>query len=48
LIGLPCQNIQTHHNQPSGGWDLAELAGGWKGGYVLLARLQGANGGGKS
>jgi hypothetical protein len=35
LISAPGRNIQTYHNQPSGGWALAELAGGWKGGSVL-------------
>ncbi len=34
-IGPPSQHIQTYHNQPSGGWALAELAGGWKGGSIL-------------
>jgi hypothetical protein len=34
-IGMPHQIIQTYYNQPSGGWALAELAGGWKGGSVL-------------
>ncbi len=29
LIGPPGQNIQAYHNQPSGGWALAELAGRW-------------------
>ncbi len=35
LIGPPHQIIQTYNNQPLGGWALAELAGGWKGGSVL-------------
>ncbi len=35
LISVPGQNIQTNHNQPSGGWALAKLAGGWKGGSIL-------------
>ncbi len=35
LIGLPHQIIQTYNNQPSGGWALAESAGGWKGGSNL-------------
>jgi hypothetical protein len=35
LIGPPRQIIQTYNNQPSGGWALAESAGGWKGSYVL-------------
>jgi hypothetical protein len=35
LISLPHQIIQTYHNQPSGGWALAESAGGWKGDFVL-------------
>jgi hypothetical protein len=34
-ISAPSQNIQTCHNHPSGGWALAESAGGWKGGSVL-------------
>ncbi len=35
LISAPGQNIQTYHNQPLGGWALAELAGGWEGGFIL-------------
>jgi hypothetical protein len=35
LIGLPHQIIQTYPNQPSGGWALSDLAGGWKGGSIL-------------
>jgi hypothetical protein len=35
LISAPSQNIQTYHNQPSGGWALAKSAGGWKGGSIL-------------
>ncbi len=35
LISAPGQNIRTYHNQPSGGWALAESAGGWKGSSVL-------------
>jgi hypothetical protein len=34
-IGPPRQTIQTYHNHSSGGWALAELAGGWKGGSIL-------------
>jgi hypothetical protein len=34
-IGPPRQIIQTYNNQPSGGWALGELAGGWKGHSVL-------------
>jgi hypothetical protein len=34
-IGLLHQIIQTDNNQPSGGWSLAESAGGWKGSSVL-------------
>jgi hypothetical protein len=35
LIGLHSKSIQTYHNQPLGGLDLAELAGGWKSGSIL-------------
>ncbi len=35
LIGPPHQFIQTYHNQPWGGWGLAESAGGWKSGSIL-------------
>ncbi len=36
LINPPRHIIQTYHNQPLDGWALTELAGGWKGGSVLL------------
>jgi hypothetical protein len=34
-ISPPRQIIHTYNNQPSGGWALVQLAGGWKGGSIL-------------
>ncbi len=34
-INPPSLTSQPYHNQPSGGWALAELAGEWKAGSIL-------------